>query len=308
MTGLERLDWSLIPTLHVLLEERNVSRAARRLHISQPAASAALARLRRRFDDPLLVRRGAAYELTPLGDHLLPLARGAMEAGRTMLEAQPEFDAGTSERVFTLAASDYGQAVVGPALVAAFRASAPRASLAFRYPLSIAVSHDEVLSRVDGWLAPREVMSGRPSSGALADEWVCVVSADHPHEDEAEELARRPWVMASVGGRPMQLQLDGLSAYGVHPRVRITTETFSSIPSLVVGNDSVGLVQRRLAQVLAPPVGARWIACPWPLPPLGITMWWATERRGDPGHRWFRHAVRRSLEEVGTDKVVSRST
>ena len=76
--GMKNLDLNLLPQLQVLLELRNVSRTAERLQLSQPATSAAMARLRRHFDDELLVRNGRTYDLTPFAQSLVPLVDEAM--------------------------------------------------------------------------------------------------------------------------------------------------------------------------------------------------------------------------------------
>jgi hypothetical protein len=111
MDALDRLDWNLVPALNALLVERNLSRAARRLGISQPAASGALARLRRTFDDQLLVRDHSEYTLT----------REAVAAARTVVGNARSFDAAASTREFVIASTEYGQMLSRPTLSCAPR-------------------------------------------------------------------------------------------------------------------------------------------------------------------------------------------
>jgi DNA-binding transcriptional LysR family regulator len=112
---MKRLDLNLLPQLQALLELRNVSRAAERLQLSQPATSAALARLRRHFGDDLLVRVGRAYELTPFAQALLPLVEEAMQHVQRATRIRSGFDPASSERTFVIAASDYAATLmVGP--------------------------------------------------------------------------------------------------------------------------------------------------------------------------------------------------
>ena len=120
-------DLNLLLSLKVLLEEGNVTRAGVRLELSQPAMSAALARLRRRFDDELLVRAGRDYELTPFAKDLLPEVQHAVRLLGRALHLEDEFDPATSERVFRLSMSDYAIAVVHEPLLRLLARDAPPA-------------------------------------------------------------------------------------------------------------------------------------------------------------------------------------
>jgi len=91
MSGLRGTDLNLLVALGALLEERNLTRAGERINMSQPAMSAALARLRKHFDDELMVRVGRGYELTPLAARTLPLAQQALRQAEAVLEVPPDF-------------------------------------------------------------------------------------------------------------------------------------------------------------------------------------------------------------------------
>src|SRR3954451_21989658 len=122
-------DLNLLLPLKVLLEEGNVTRAGQRLELSQPAMSAALARLRRRFDDELLVRAGRDYELTPFARDLLPEVQNAVRLMGAALQLEEDFAPSTSQRTFRLTMSDYAIAVVHEPLVRLVEAEAPGVSL-----------------------------------------------------------------------------------------------------------------------------------------------------------------------------------
>src|SRR4051812_45699961 len=114
---LSRLDLNLLVALDALLSERSVTRAAEHLHLSQPALSASLARLRVHFGDELLSRHGNSYTLTPLASRLAEYTPVALDAARRVFESQAEWDPSQSTREFTLYASDYGLATLGRAVV-----------------------------------------------------------------------------------------------------------------------------------------------------------------------------------------------
>lgn len=124
------LDLNLLVPLQVLLELRHVTRAAERIHLSQSAMSAALRRLRRHFDDELLVRAGSAYSLAPLARRL-PLVTHAVQSAELTFSASSTFDPATSDRRFVVTASHYAAGVVGPALRRHLAATAPSLSVEF---------------------------------------------------------------------------------------------------------------------------------------------------------------------------------
>jgi DNA-binding transcriptional LysR family regulator len=293
-----RIDWNLLPVLDALLTERNVSRAARRLGISQPAASGALARLRRLFDDELLVREGGVYELTPLALHLQTRVRDAVRATGEVTVPLGRFDPSESRREFVVAGSEYAQAILGAELTRRVGAEAPRARLTFRSPRALAAGPGELLAQVDGCLSPREVMPDADRVGTMCDRWTCVVADDHPGVGglSLDDLRAYPWVVPTVAdGRPMPMQLDTLKAQGVEPRIEVLTDTFLGVPFLVSGSRRIGLVQGRLGSLLQEAAGVRVVECPWELPPILYTMFFHPSRAADEGHAWFRTLVEETL-------------
>ena len=147
-------DLNLLVPLKVLLEEGNVTRAGQRLELSQPAMSAALARLRRRFDDELLVRAGRDYELTPFARDLLPEVQHAVRLMGRALHLEDEFDPATSTRSFRMAMSDYAIAVVHEPLLRRMSETAPGVRLTIEHLGPESASSDRVLLDYDALIAP----------------------------------------------------------------------------------------------------------------------------------------------------------
>ena len=129
---LANLDLNLLVALRELLRERSVTRAAERLGVTQPAASAALSRLRRHFGDELLVRDRGEYTLTALGAQLAEQVGPVCDAAERLFAATADFDPATSEREFTLVMADYAIVVMGEALSQVIARAAPRARLHVR--------------------------------------------------------------------------------------------------------------------------------------------------------------------------------
>jgi DNA-binding transcriptional LysR family regulator len=121
---INRLDLNLLRALDVLLDERHVTRAAARRHLTQPAVSAALARLRQAFDDPLLVRGRGGLLPTPRALVLAPQVRALMQQLAALVAAPGRFDPAAARRRFTLATTDYAQLLLAPWLAALLRQAA----------------------------------------------------------------------------------------------------------------------------------------------------------------------------------------
>src|SRR4051812_3966749 len=152
---LVNLDLNLLVTLDVLLRERNVTRAAERLGSSQPAVSAALARLRRHFGDDLLDRVGNRYELTPLATQLADRTAPALAGVRRVFDVSAEFDPSVVDREFTIVTSDYAAAVLGPIVARILAERAPGIRLRLQQTTPYAVDHAvDTLRTVDGIVVP----------------------------------------------------------------------------------------------------------------------------------------------------------
>ncbi|GAA3929235.1 LysR family transcriptional regulator [Actinoplanes auranticolor] len=284
------IDLNLLAALDALLAERNVTRAGRRLGLSQPAMSEALARLRRHFGDQLLVRVGNNYELTPLGVGLRATSAAAMQLVERTFTAAQGFDPEACEREFVLLASDYAAAVLGPPLMRAVR----RASTVARLRLDHLPASTPSRTRApDGLVLPRSMAPpGMAGTTLFHDRWVCLAAADNPAvrgELSVEKLAMLPWVVHQ-DMRAHHPVLTDLRARGLTPEARFSVGGFHLLPELVRGTDHVCLIQERLAVRVA---GAdlRILEVPFDLPPVVETLWWDPAHTHDPSHRWLRDLV-----------------
>ncbi|MGW4803471.1 LysR family transcriptional regulator [Kitasatospora sp. NPDC004272] len=298
--NLATLDLNLLPALRALLEERNVTRAGRRLGLSQPAMSAALARLRKHFDDPLLTRSGNSYALTPLGTALLTMTGPACDLLERVFTCQSSFEPATAEREFTLLSSDYGAAVFGARLARVLHAEAPGIRLRFQQVGPTLVdSITDFLGAADGLLLPHGVITGYPSLDLYTDRWVCLVADDHPEVADAltlDDLARLPWaVYQRTHDAPATRQLALL---GIEPRVEVSVGTFQLLPAMVAGTRRIALIQERLAHLLGPQDGVRTLPCPFDPVPLTEALWWHPIHTPDAAHQWLRETAARVSAEL----------
>ncbi|MGH3267149.1 MAG: LysR family transcriptional regulator, partial [Trebonia sp.] len=224
--NLAGLDMNLVVALRALLTERNVTRAGERINLSQPAMSAALARLRRHFGDELLARKGSGYELTALGMVLLDRTEVACEMLELVFGSQPHFDPARERREFVLLASDYAVAVVGDRLAREISAQAPEVRVTFRQvPATITSGTAAQLSTVDGVFMPHGIIGGLPAVELFRDRWLCAVAEDNTEVGESitlAQLAALPWAAyQQVYDAPVNRQLSFL---GIEPRVQVSVD------------------------------------------------------------------------------------
>jgi len=301
--NLAGLDMNLIVALHALLAERNVTRAGQRIGLSQPATSAALARLRRHFGDELLVRKGASYELTALGSVLLGRTEVACDMLERVFGSQPHFDLEREEREFVILASDYAVTVFGAELARAISEQAPQVTISFRQP-SAAYIDDPVgrLSTVDGLLMPHGIVAGLPAVELFKDRWVCVVAEDN-HEVGTSitlsQLATLPW--AAYQSAHAASVTQQLSMLGVEPHIQVLADSFQLLPPLVAGTRRVAMIHELLAARLGlgPGSGVRVLECPFGAVPVQEALWWHPVHTHDAGHAWLREMARAVGTRIG---------
>ena len=289
---LANLDLNLLVTLDALLRERNVTRTAEALGVSQPAVSAALARLRRHFGDPLLARAGNRYQLTPLAAQLLALTEPAIAGVRRVFDVTPDFDPSQVEREFTIISSDYAATVLGPLIARRLAAAAPGVRLRFQQttPYTVDNAHD-TLRTADGLLLPHGFLIDIPFLDLYEDQWVCIVSTDNVLVGSSltlELLAALPWVVLYNLRTAFAPATQQLKMLGIEPRVEVVTDGFLPMPFLVAGTRRVALLQKRLAALLAIPAGVRVMPCPFDVVPLAEAFWWHPIYSNDPAHIWLR--------------------
>lgn len=284
---LSRLDLNLVVALDALLTERNVTRAAERLYLSQPTLSGALARLRTHFDDPLLARRGNSYELTPLAARLAEHTTVALAAVQRVFESRVRWNAAESTREFTVYGSDYALAVIAPAMTRLAAEQAP--GVRFRFTPTTTRTTDQVMARlasIDGLLLPHGIVSQRPSRELWRDDWVLL--ADEGTADPTmNDLARANWVFtyqSPMSFTPVGRQLEEL---GLKPQIRAVVESFALLPQFIAGTDRLALIQRRLVPLVAH-AGVSVHELPFETTPVIEALWWHPTHDGDPELEWLR--------------------
>lgn len=293
--NLKNADLNLLVALEALLTERNVTRAAERLSLGQPAASAALRRLRRLFDDPLLVRQGRAMELTPLAQALIAPVRQVLGEVDGLLSIRPEFNPECDERSFSLLASDYVALILLRPLLARLGTVAPNIRVSL-FPITMPFRAMLSRGEADLVLFPIEVDPGMrvfPHRPLFTERYVCTVWNQHPDvsdEMTLELLSRLPYLSYTHVqlASSVETQLD---AAGVERRQEVSTGSFVVSPLMQRGTRLVALVHERLARALQQAAELRLLEPPLPLKPITEMMFWHPRSEDDPAHRWLREEV-----------------
>ncbi|GAA3388959.1 LysR family transcriptional regulator [Cryptosporangium minutisporangium] len=291
---LGQVDLNLLVVLDALLREKNVTRAAESLHMSQPATSTALARLRKVLGDELLTKHGRYLELTPRAESLIEPVREVLATIEQTIVRPPVFDPASDSRRFTVIASDYvGAMLLRPllgrlsGLAAGLRLDA--APVGARY--LTALQRDELdIAILPDRIVGDDVLPACSRLPVLSDRFVGAVWTGHPSAGDrldAELLAASPYLMYTVEGARAIFE-DELDAAGCVRHVVATASTFMTMPFMLAGTELVAMVPERLARRVAAAADIRILEPEIPLQPLQQSAYWHTRRDRDPGHVWLR--------------------
>lgn len=308
MTEFRRLDLNLVIMLDALLAERNLTRAAERLGLTQAALSTALAKLRTLFADPLLVREGRLFVLTPLAESLIPKAAACVEDITRTFDMGGGFDSATTRRTFVVSASDYVLSELTAPLLGLFSRTAPQARVEFE-PLRVdAIVTPEDLLRRDVTIAAtgRHVPGKRAS--LFTDQFVPVVDRRNPHVIDGaldlETLAALPMVRADFGPQTSTHVDDMLRSAGIAPHAAVTVQGLLLVPFMLVGTPWLGWVPERTARRFAESLGLAIVSTPIAPHVIVEAAHWHPSKTGDPGLEWLLAQLRLAAEVVEFGAVV----
>jgi len=294
--ALRRVDLNLLLPLQALLTHRHVTRAAEELGIGQPSMSANLARLRRLFDDPLLVRSGRVLELTPLGQALVEPLRTALVGVEQLLATSPDFDPAVDQRRFTVVASDYVTLVLLRPLIEQLFREAPGV-VVVTTPVDGTTALALNNAQVDLVIMPRELtlygMSGFPHRQLWTDRYVPAVwnqNRDVGDVLDREAMERLPYVRYNGMGGDSFIDIQ-LTARGITPRVTLSTQNFTLVPALLPGTSLYGFVHERLVLASHLRRELRILDTEFEFSPISETMYWHPLFHGDAAHHWLRERV-----------------
>ncbi|MCG6874484.1 MAG: LysR family transcriptional regulator [Betaproteobacteria bacterium] len=295
--NLRSVDLNLLTVFDAVYAEGNLSRAARRLAMTQPAVSNALARFRALTRDRLFVRTARGVTPTPLAHRLAEPVRRALELVREGLEGVRAFDPRTSRRRFTLASAFGIEALVGADILNWARRVAPGVMLR-----GVAVLErerlwpdlrDGIIDLAADFIPPRDDRFA--SERVMQAEAVAIARKGHPRIGSRLTLSRYldEEHVVLTRGNPADARLEGAEALlALDRKVLLEVPSSLAIALVVSQSDLVGVLGRRLAEMLAPQLGLKILPMPIKLPLFPAYLVWHHSRDADPGHQWLRQGIK----------------
>lgn len=307
MSGIETLDLNLLRVFDAVARERHVTRAAQRLHLSQPAVSNALARLRQALGDELFLRRPGGVEPTELARSLAPAVASVLDQLRDVLGTQAPFDPATSDRIFTVALSEYAEAVLAPAVLERMAREAPGCLLAIRH--GDRTNAIELLERGEAELA-LAVLAEPPALYTrvrlLPEAFLCLMRKDHPLASgpmTAERFTSFPHLLHSPNGS-RDGALDTPLADAGHPRrLGAVVAHLSAVPDILKRTEMVMTLSARLARCLAGTHGLAVRDVPVDIRHVRLSLIFHRRFEADAGHAWLRRLLIAVARDIGEQKA-----
>jgi len=293
-TQFAALSINMLQVLHAVLTTRNLSHAAEKLNSSQPQVSRQLAQLREAFGDPLLVRHGREYFLSPRGQEII-LPLGKLISELKELSQNPQFDPLKCNRCFRFASSDYVAEHMLPQLVGYLQTVAPKVSVEYfiwkpnDYPLLANAELDLATTMI------KEAPSGLRGRILGEDVPVCVMSASHALAGkvlEAKDYASWRHVRVSGGGDKDSCIARELKEYGIYRQVTLTVPFFSAAMEVVSNSDLLVTIPKHIAIIMAEKYNVVWYPIDFVKENHYYWMVWHERTHMAPEHKWFRNVVR----------------
>ncbi|CAD0308038.1 LysR family transcriptional regulator [Xanthomonas hortorum] len=295
MKDIKTLDLNLLKALDALLDEHNVTRAAARLGVTQPAMSGMLTRLRKTFDDPLFVR--AQRGIVPTQRCLAlagPLKQVISEIGGLL---QPlVFEPSTAAQTFTIAATDYALRAIAIPFLSALKQQAPHISVAL-VPVDDRQIYVELeRGEIDlALLTPESTPPDLHARALFEERYVCVLRGDHPALQRNRKrltidqfCALDHALVSYLGGGFRGVTDEALAALGKHRRVTLSAQSFLILPEILRASDMVAILPSRLVAGIE---GLATFEPPIAIPGFTKIAAWHARTHHDGAQRWLRQLL-----------------
>ncbi|NRP75818.1 Nodulation protein D 2 [Ensifer psoraleae] len=305
---LNGLDLNLLVVLDALLTERSLTAAARRINLSQPAMSAAVARLRDYFRDELFTMSGRERFLTPRAETLAPAVRAVLGQIQSSIISLDPFDPAQSDRHFRIVLSDFAIIVFFEKVVERVAREAPAVSFEL---LPLDADPHELIRRgdVDFIVVPEMFMSSaHPRVALFDDELVCVGCPSNkqmPRQLTFEKYLSMKHVAVKFGHAQRPPIEDWfLLEHGFKRRIEVLVQGFSMIPPVVSGTDRLAVMPLRLVKHFEKTIPLRIFELPTPLPVFTEAVQWPALHNNDPASIWLRKMM---VQEASRMAVPSKT-
>ncbi|ETX00433.1 MAG: hypothetical protein ETSY1_11185 [Candidatus Entotheonella factor] len=293
--NLRNIDLNLLVIFDTLMEERHVTRAGRRVGLSQPAMSSALNRLRQLLQDELLVRTPAGMEPTPRALALASSVRHILRQTEALLDHPADFTPATAHRTFRLRMSDMLLLCLMPPLVQRVGQEAPHVVLDV-VPLPPeqtinALEHDEIDMAIStGLTSPSTVKQKR----LFDDELVCILRRGHPQAGvplDLDTFLQLPQIKIAQSPLDMRFVDGQLADQGMARPISLTIQNWLAVPHIVAQTDLLAVLPRRVAAPYVESYQLQVNPVPFGQPDLTWHLYWHKRYQSHAGHRWLRSLI-----------------
>lgn len=294
MTNVSGIDLNLLPLLDALITEKHVTRAGERVGLSQPAASRGLARLRDLLDDPLLVRTGRRFDLTPRAQALRDPVRLALGLIESAVAPPDPFDPASARRTVRVLTEDYTELVLIAPLMSVLR-DAPGVQVVVSGDYRLGLTEALVRGEVDLFVGPRGLDerfgAGIVAEHLLDDRLVCLMHRDRAPEGGVltlEQYANLPHALIAPRKAVTGIVDDVLAAHGLSRRIACVVPHFLAAPFVVANSNLVLTVAERVARQFADLLPLTILEPPVEVPGFSMALFWHERDVQDPFMAWFR--------------------
>ena len=298
------LDLNLLRVFDIVMSEQNLTRAAHRLAMTQPAVSNALRRLRESLGDDLLIRTAHGVKPTPHAEELWPAVRAAL-AGMEAAIIPQRFDVAQAQATFRLAMADFTASLLLPSLMRAIKLEAPginvrMIALTTRDPRRLLLESDVsiAIGFFPGVVA--QLTSGQGDAPPIrhqrlyTGEYVCIMRRGHPLADTELTLdayCAAEHALVSFSGRAHGAADEALAILGRQRRIVLTVNQFYTVGRVVAESDLISIVPRDIV----PSIGMHNVLvvkkAPFVLPAVHVDMLWGERDARNPLHQWVRRKL-----------------
>lgn len=292
---ISRVDLNLLVVLDAIYTEGGITRASHKLHLTQPAVSHALGRLRELFGDPLFTREARAMVPTPFARKLIEPVRRALRSLEITLNELERFDPATTPRQFRLAVRDVLEAIVLPPLMQRIDETAPLVDVS-----ALQVSRRDLESELAAGNLDLALDALLPLSGSIrktrvaADRLVVIARRGHPEVSEGLSLdtyMRQEHVLVSSRRSGPGLEDVELSRHGLQRPVRLRCQHYFAACRVVSQTDFILTMPERYGHLANQQFGNQILGFPLAEPTLDVYLYWHSNVENEPANQWLRNTL-----------------
>ncbi len=289
---INQLDLNLLVVFEVIYKERNLTRASEILHITQPAVSNALSRLRKTLKDPLFVRTSEGMMPTPLARDIAARVQKALQLVESCMSHDAPFDPLSSDKTLLCSFSDLAEALLLPLLTERLQRTAPRMSVRSYYVARSQLPMELAAGTLDIGVDVTFVNdSNLHHTHLLEGEYVCAVRKDHPsirRKPTMKQYLALGHVHVSSRRKGVGAVDQSLKTLGFRRRIMARVRDYTVAPRIVECTDLACALPRVLAQA----AGLRAYPLPFDVPPVTMHLYWHKSADADPWNQWLREQLK----------------